>query len=278
MSVIQKLIYEIKQEIPLPVLEVAFMKRMGRNKRFAGGLDWEIRNKVIDARVAVDLNFMGGETVNVPLNSTLIEFLENYDYRTVIRIPLRLTQGRPIAQVIAFNYFYNKVAADLNNGWASSAGNINECGNSPMMQLGQQVLRAASPAPVNSTANVELIGENVIVINDYMGKISQGSMTCRLTHDKELSAWNSAAIFQLAQFAIMATKAWIWTNTIVDTDIAYLYGGAELGRIQQIIDGYADANQNYIDYREQVIQAVNFTQDKARHQVFLRGLIAGQSR
>lgn len=277
MSVIDKLIFEIKQEIPRQVLEVAFLKRMGRNTQFAGGLDWEIRNKVIDARIHKDLSLMGSETINVPLGNAEIQFLDNQDYRTVVRIPKKLTKGRPIAEVVAFNYWYNTVAADLNNGWQTSSYNIQSCGNSPLMGAAQQIMRAASPAPINGTANVELIGENVIVINDYMGKLQQGSMTVRLGQDPELSSFDSVAVFQLSEFTILACKAWIWANTIIDLDSGYLYGGAELSRIQQIIDGYSDANQSYNEMRVDM-QAINFTQDKARHQTFLRGLIAGQAR
>lgn len=277
MSVIDKLIFEIKQEIPKPVLEVAFLKRMGRNHKYAGDLDWEIRSKVIDARIAKDLGIMGSETINVPLSHAEIQFLENQDYRTVVRIPKSLTKGRPIAEVVAFNYWFNTVAADLNNGWQTSSYNIQSCGNSPLMGAAQQILRAASPAPINGTANVELIGENVIVINDYMGKLQQGSMTVRLGQDPELSSWDGVAVFQLSQFTIEACKAWIYANTFIDLDSGYLYGGAELGRIQGIIEGYSDANKNYMDMRVDM-QAVNFTQDKARNQTFLRGLIAGQSR
>ncbi len=278
MSVIDKLIFEIKQAIPPPVLEVAFMKRKGRNHKYAGDLDWEIRNKVIDARIRVDLSILGAETINVPLRHAEVQFLENQDYRTVLRVPKSLTKGRPISQVIAFNYWFNTVAADLNNGWQTSSYNIQSCGNSPMMGAAQQILRAASPAPINSSANVELIGENVVVINDYMGKVQQGSLTVRVGQDEELSNWNGAAIFHLSRYAVMAAKAWVWSNTIIDLDSGCLYGGAELSRIQQIIDGYADANDNYVDYRDEVIQAVNAMNDGARHQTFLRGLIAGQSR
>lgn len=277
MSVIDKLIFEIKQEIPKQVLEIAFLKRMGRNHKYAGDLDWEIRNKVIDARIHKDLGIMGSETINVPLSHAEIQFLENQDYRTVVRIPKSLTKGRAIAEVVAFNYWFNTVAADLNNGWQTSSYNIQTCGNSPLMGAAQQIMRAASPAPINGTANVELIGENVVVINDYMGKLEQGSMTVRLGQDAELSSWDSVAVFQLAQFTIEACKAWIYANTIIDLDSGYLYGGAELGRVQSIIEGYSDANKNYMDMRVDM-QMVNHTQDRPRHQSWLRGLIAGQAR
>lgn len=277
MSVIDKLIFEIKQEIPRPVLEVAFLKRMGRNHKYAGGLDWEIRNKVIDARIHADLGIMGSETINVPLARSEVQFLENQDYRTVVRIPKTLTKGRPIAEVIAFNYYYNMVAADLNNGWQASSYNAQNCGNSPVMGAAQQILRSAAPAPVVSTANVELVGENVIVINDYMGKVQRGSMTVRLGQDPELSSWDGVAVFQLSIFTIEAVKAWIYANTFIDLDSGYLYGGAELGRIQNVIESYADANKNYQEMRVDM-QMVNFTQDKARYQTFTRGLIGGQGR
>lgn len=278
MSVINKLIADIKRDIPKPVLEVAFLKRKGRNTIHAGGLDWEIRNKVIDGWLAQDLNFLGAETINVPLKDSSIEFLESADYRTVIRVPKKLTKGRWIAQVLSFNYYYNAISADTNNGWSASSYNISGQGNSPLMNISTQVMRAASPAPIASSSNVETIGENVVVISDYMGRIQTGSLTVRLGQDSELSNWDNAAVFMLGRWAIMAAKAWVWANTVVDLDSGYLYGGAELSRISSIIDGYSDANENYMDYREEVIEAVNFMMDGARYQTHLRGGIAGMAR
>lgn len=278
MATVDKLIHEIKRAIPKQVLEVAFLKRQGRNPRHAGGLDWEIRQHVIRETILVDLSILGSETVNVPMNDSEIQFLENQDYRTVVKVPKTKTKGRPIVQVIAFNYWYNTVAADLNNGWQTSSYNVQNCGNSPTMNAAQQIMRAASPAPINGTSNVELIGENVVVINDYMGRISQGSLTVLLGQDDELTNYNNKAIWQLAQLAIYATKAWIWANTIIDLDSGHLYGGAELSKIEGIIEGYSDAYENYQEWLETVMQAVNFMNDAAGHQSFLRGIIAGQSR
>lgn len=278
MSVVDKLVHEIKRAIPKPVLEVAFLKRMGRNHKYAGGLEWEIRKNIITDQIVEDLDILGAETVNIPLAGADIQFLENQDYRTVLRIPKTKTKGRRIAQVIAFNYWYNTVAADLNNGWQMSAGNIQNCGNSPLMQTAQQVLRAAGPAPINSSASVELIAENTVVINDYMGKIQQGSLTCRLGQNDELSNFNGTAVFQLAQLAVMAAKAWIYNNTVIDLDSGYLYGGAELSKIEGIIEGYSDAYDNYTDFLRDEIMAVNRMNDAAAHSTFLRGLIAGQAR
>ncbi|EBW9734515.1 hypothetical protein DQR70_05925 [Salmonella enterica subsp. enterica serovar Oslo] len=278
MSVVDKLVHEIKRAIPKPVLEVAFLKRMGRNHKYAGGLDWEIRKHVITDQIVEDLDILGAETVNIPLSGAEVQFLENQDYRTVIRIPKSKTKGRRISQVIAFNYWYNTVAADLNNGWQTGGGNIQNCGNSPLMQTAQQVIRAAGPAPINSSASVELIAENTVVINDYMGKVQQGSLTCRLGQDDELSSFNGPAVFQLAQLAVFAAKAWIYNNTVIDLDSGYLYGGAELSKIESIIEGYSDAYDNYTDFLRDEVMAVNRMNDKAAHSTYLRGLIAGQAR
>jgi hypothetical protein len=71
----------------------------------------------------------------------------------------------------------------VNNGWQNNSMNMNTSGNSPVMNVASRILRSASPAPIQSTAAVQMIGENTILITDYIGSVC--SLTCRLSHDRE---------------------------------------------------------------------------------------------
>jgi hypothetical protein len=48
----------------------------------------------------------------------------------------------------------------------------------------------------------------------------------------------------LVEFAV---KAYIYNELIVDIDMGELQGGQQLGIFKQIVEGYADAEQNYQD-------------------------------
>lgn len=273
MSVIQKLIADVKAEIPRAVLEVAFLGDMGREHRFASNLDFQIRQKVIDARVWVDLNLQGAEEVNIDLARTEVEKTDAY--QTIIRIPKAVTAGRVITQVLAFNYVRNGVTGMQNAGYNNNSFNMSSDGNSPQMNSASKILKSASPAPILTSAAVRITGENVVLLNDYMGSVKQGNMTVRLSHDPDLNSFKPTSIPQLSQFVIYAVKAYIYVNTIISLDMGQMYGGSEIGRIREIIDGYADCNELYRTYYEEHMIAVNFMNDETRHSNFLRTLIGG---
>lgn len=273
MSVITKLIADVKAEIPRAVLEVAFLGDMGRENRFASNLDFQIRQKVIDARVWVDLNLQGAEEVNIALAKCEVE--QDGQYRTIVRIPKELTGGRVITQVLAFNYTINGVTGLTNNGYNNNSFNMSNEGNSPQMNSAAKILRAASPAPILGSAAVRIVGENVILINDYMGSVKQGNMTVRLSHDPDLNSFKPTSIPQLSKFVKYAVKAYIYVNTVITLDMGHLYGGSEIGRIREIIDGYADCNELYDTFYQEEMIAVNFMNDDTRHANFLRTLIGG---
>ncbi|WBF04811.1 hypothetical protein [Erwinia phage vB_Ea277G] len=273
MSVITKLIADVKAEIPRQVLEIAFLGDMGRENRFASNLDFQIRQKVIDARVWVDLSLQGAEEVNIPLARCEVE--QDDQYKTIIRIPKELTGGRIITQVLAFNYTINGVTGMTNNGYNNNSFNMSNEGNSPQMNSAAKILRSASPAPILGSAATRIVGENVILLNDYMGSVKQGNMTVRVGHDPELNTFKPTSIKQLSKFVVYAVKAYIYTNSVITLDMGHLYGGSEIGRIRDIIDGYADCNELYNTYYDEEMIAVNFMNDDTRHGNFLRTLIGG---
>lgn len=275
MSVITKLIADVKAEIPRAVLEVAFLGEIGRENRFANNIDYQIRQKVIDARVWVDLNLQGAEEVNISLQDATTE--ADGQYRTLVRIPKKATGGRVITQVLAFNYTYNGVTGLTNNGYNNNSYNMSNEGNSPQMNSAAKILRAASPAPILGSAATRIVGENVILVTDYMGSVKQGNMTVRLSHDPELNTFKPTSIPQLSQLVLYAVKAYIYTNTIISLDMGHMYGASEVGRIREIIDGYADCNELYRTYYKEEMIAVNFMNDDTRHGNFLRTLIGGQA-
>lgn len=273
MSVLTKLCADVKAEIPRAVLEIAFLGDMGRENRFATSLDFQIIQKVINPRVWVDLSLQGSEEVNIALSDC--ELTQEDQYRTIVRIPKELTGGRVITQVLAFNYTVNGVTGLTNNGYNNNSFNMSAEGNSAQMNSAAKILRAASPAPILGSAATRIVGENVILINDYMGSVKQGTMTVRLAHDPELNTFKPTSIPQLSRFVVYAVKAYIYVNSVISLDMGHMYGGSEIGRIREIIDSYADCNELYQTYYDEHMVAVNFMNDDTRHSNFLRTLIGG---
>lgn len=275
MNVIEKVIRNIKREIPRQVLEVCFFGRIGRNNRFNGDLDWEIRNNIIDGWVREDCDLIGAIEDKIPM--ALCEVEQDGQYRTIIRIPKHLTEGRVVTEVLSFDYLNSYVTGLISNGYSASNFNRQYNGSSPFMNQAGKILAAASPAQVTGTTATRVIGENVILINDYMGQVRNGSMMVRLTSDEELTHIKPATIPQFSELCLHAAKAYIYVNTVIDMDMGQLYGGMDVGTIKTIIEGFADANELYKTYFKEEWQAVSFMNDDNRHGSHLRTLIGGQA-
>lgn len=273
--VIQKVIADIRFEIPLEVLEVAFLGDTGRERLRPGSLDWEIRNKVIDAKVRPDCDLMGAQEMNIPLARAEIIYDKSGLYRNVVRIPKALTQGRTITEALYFNYIYWNGAVGQFGGAVANSYGSTSCGSSPLMANAGRILGSSGDDSLTGTAAVRLIGENTVVINDYMGSLTQGSLVCRVSHDSEMNSIPPLAIPQFSQLCIYATKAWIYKTLMVKLNGGYLSGGTELGQIQNFIENYSDAGELYKEYFREEIQAALFTTDNTRNSWYLRNLIGG---
>lgn len=274
--VIQKVISDIRFEIPTEVLEVAFLGGLGRERLNPSSLDWEIRNKIIDGKVRKDCDLLGALEVNIPLARAEVTSDPTGQYRTVIRIPKFLTQGRQITEALYFNYVYNQGASTMSGGYMNNSFSANMCGNSAMMNAASKILASANPAGPQGTAAVTLIGENTIMITDYQGTILQGSLTCRVSHDNEMNSIPRRAIPQFSQLCIYAAKAWIYKTLRVKLNGGYLNGGAELGELQAEVSEYSDAKDLYKEYFREEWTVVQFTSDNAAHGNYLRNLIGGE--
>lgn len=275
MSVLHKVISDIRFAIPTEILEIAFLGTRGRERMQPGSLDWEIRNKVIDAKVRPDCNLLGAMELNIPLRQAEVITDPTGDYRTVVRIPKMLTQGRTIVEALYFNYTYNLGAQTMIGGTLNNDYSMNNCGNSQLMNYASKILTSAAPGGLTGSAAVRLIGENTILITDYMGSVKQGSITCRLSHDNEMTLLPPRAVPQFVQLCLYATKAWIYNNAKVKLNGGYLNGGTEMTVVMDFIDSYADSLELYNEYFREEFQAVNFMVDESSHNDYLRNLIGG---
>lgn len=275
MSVIDQVIANIRRKIPQEVLEVSFLGDIGRANRHGQSVDWHIRNKIIDNWVRPDCDLLGAYEDNISLATAEISY--DTQYRITARIPKEATGGRSIISPLALNYIYNVPGGMLNNGWQGNSFNMTNTGNSPLLNTASRILRSAAPAPITGTSSVQLVAENVVLITDYIGDVRQSSLTCRLSHDPEMSNIVPGAVKNFRQLCILACKAWIYTNCVVQLDQGYLYNGMELSRIKDIIEGYADAAELYDTFFEEVWEATSFLSDENRTGNWLRNLISGKS-
>lgn len=265
MSAIGKAIDEVKFRIPRPVLETVFIKRAERWRQTPMSIDEHILNEVVRPRVMVDCNLCGGTEVFIPLDGVPVE--RGNDYTSVYRIPKNKTQNRTILSVL--NITFSDPTKVSSYGVAAGAQ------NSMMMQIGQSVMDAMGSIPVTSTAYVQLIAENTVMVRDTVVLPANIYLRCVLANDENMSHIQLRSYRAFSKLVEYAVKAYIYNEYVIPMDMGELHGGQALGRFKEIIDSYADAEELYQTYLNEKWEKISFMNDRETFTRHMRLLIGG---
>lgn len=267
---IQKAISDVKSSIPREILERTFMKvdnvAYGQRSTFNPlSLDHRIRTMVIDANVLPDCNLVGGTEVTIPLSSVMPQWIT--DYNVVYRVPKSLTQNRSILRLIHLTF---------GDGGVVGSMNLAIQGRSALMDGAQGVLQAHLPIPIVSTANMELVAENTVLVKDNVTMPGNPFLRCVVEGDTELNHLQPTSYKAFSKLVVLAVKAYIFNNIAIPMDQAALSGGMALGRIREIVDGYSDAYEQYDEYFETVFRKVMIFNDPEANKRNLKMITGGR--
>lgn len=240
MNAINKALNEIKFNIPPEILNIAFMEYAGINTNKIITLDEMIITKVIKPRCMVDCNLMQGIEMKIDLNQCNVYRTETYEY--LIDVPKAVTQGKSILVPLELicNVMYG------NYYGSCSANNI--------LSTGSLAYNNLANASVIQSSKLELIGENNILVHDQSIIILNGILRARIEYDSNMSNLLPSSYINFGKLCILAVKAYIYNYLKVKLDKGYLYGGHELGVINEIIDSYSDANEQYYEFLTDVMR------------------------
>ena len=241
MNMIEKALMEVRNRIPREILEITFQKTDYMGRPLPISIDTLIREKVIDARVMVDCNIAGGEQILIKLDEVSPQWVEP-PYSAVYNVSKSLTRGKSITTALSIGY-----------GNMAAAGNAYQAqfNTSAMMDATNQVLQSHLSIPMVSTASVELIGDNVIYVRDSMSIPQTLWLRCVIENDENLNNMGIRYALDFAKLVELATKAYIFVNINIHLDVGQLHGGMNLGKIGDIVDSYADANELYDTFMEE---------------------------
>jgi hypothetical protein len=267
---IQKAISDVKAAIPREILERTFMKpeqvAFGQRQSFnPTSLDFRIRTAVIEANVLPDCNLVGGTEVTIPLREVIPQWIT--DYNVLYRIPKHLTQNRSILRLIHMTF---------GDGGVVGSMNLAIQGRSPLMDAAQGTLQAHLPIPIISTANMEIVAENTVMVKDNITMPGNPYLRCVIEGDSELNHLQPTSYKAFSKLVVLAVKAYIFNNMAVMTDQAALSGGMALGRIREIIDGYSDAYELYEEYFENTWRKVAIFNDPEANKRHLKYITGGR--
>lgn len=267
MSAISKALSHVKYVIPREILNVVFINRLHRYNINPISIDESILNQVIRPRVLVDCNLIGGQEAYIQLDGVPQE--RTNDYTVVFRIPKDRTDGRSINSVI------NITMTDPTR--LSSYSMTNQCQATPLMLMGQAVLDALGPAPITSTAYVQLIAENTIMVRDTFILPANCYLRCILAMDEDMNHIQLRSYPVISKLVEYAVKSYIFHKYIIEMDVGELQGGHNIGRFKEVIDSYQDAEDNYQDYLTNVVQKVMYMNDASSYSRTLK-LLLGNNR
>lgn len=272
-------INEVKHSIPPQILALVFtptVRQMLNHHEIHNpnqALDAAIRAKVIDSRVRQFADNAGAMMVELPLEDVPRQELNRFSF--VYNIPKTLTQGRLITSALALSYGNNS-----NMGLSSTASNFHQnygisCGHGPMLDAGASVAMSHSPIPNVQSANVSLIGENTVLVEDYAPLARRAWLRCLLSNDNEFTNIKPQTYAAFSRLVVLATKAFIYNTYYIELGAGYLTGGMELPEIKQIVDEYRDANDMFLEeYRERWVKTAAL-QDPRRKQRHIKMMTGG---
>jgi hypothetical protein len=262
---VEKAITELKFIIPEEILDLVFLKKAYFYRDRPTNLDREIIKKVIAPRVMVDCSLIGGTDYIVPLMDIYREMTE--EWMAIYRIPKEFTDNRSIMSILGIMY--------INPYMVSAEAGNSTCGWSHIMATTQAVLDAMAPVPNFASSDVQLEGENVIVIRDARVLPVFSYARVLLSYDEYMSNITPRSYIAFAKMCELAVKSYIWKNRVIPLDRGELTAGVTLGAIKEVIDEYKDAEQMYQDYRKDVMRKVLMLNDPQRRRRHLTRLVGG---
>lgn len=265
MDVLSKAIDTLKFKIPRQILEAVFIKRDGNWRQSQYNVDENIMAAVIRPRVLVDCNLVGGAEVFIPLAGVEQERVN--DYTSVYHIPKSKTQGRSILSVSNITF------TDPTRLSSMGIGALN--GNTAMLRAANTMVDAMGNIPVTSTARVQLIAENVVMVQDTIVLPANIYLRCTIANDENMSHIQPRSYLVISKLVEYAVKAHIYNELVIEMGMTRLYGGQDLNVFKDIVDGYADSNELYETHLREVVTKVQFMNDSTTYTRFLKSIIGG---
>jgi hypothetical protein len=267
MNAVQKAIDDVKFTIPVQILEACFAQTRFAYRGLPVSIDEEIRRQVVRPRVLVDCNILGGTEAVIDLSGLRRERIN--DYLSVFHVPKERTQQRSIISVLNVT-FSDPAFTGANGGLAQG------CQATSLMLAGQGMVDAQSPIPITSTARAELIGENVVRVQDTIVLPSTIYLRCFVANEENMGNIPMRAYLKFGKLVQLAVKSYIYNTMVVRMDMGELHGGQALGRFKDIIETYADAEELYSTYLVEKWQKVAYMSDSTQMNRHISLIVGGR--
>lgn len=266
MSAVGKALKEVSYRIPPQILNLVFMRSMGRYQFEPTSVEDQILHLIFRPRVLVDCNLLGGVETWVDLTRATRSQIDGHN--TVYRIPKELTGGRSIISAKSITMINPYAYGNFNSGPA--------CGSSELMYAARDMMNAASGnIPSIGSAYVQLIGENVVLVRNTIMIPQVAWLKCIIENESDLGNISPRSYRVIAKMLELATKSYIYNTYLITLDEGQLQGGREIGSVRSIIEGYSDAEEMYQEYLTNTVQKTLFMNDVEPYRRHLKLIVGG---
>lgn len=263
MNAIQYALSYVQRHIPKEVLDLGLYNRDDVTNNYTS-IDSKIMHHVINPILKVDLNLTGGVMTRILVNQCRITQVPGV-YQYLIDVPKHLTNDKSILKVL------NIVSV---GHYMNSTTLFNNFSGSNLVQMSSQMLNAVDTAPIVSTSRLEIIGENIILVQEPSAYLLGCLLTVEVENNENLENIKPNNFQYIGNLALLATKMYIWTNQVVALDMGKAYGGHDIPTITNIIEDYKDAQEQY--YEElQKWASISLLNDSSRKQKYIKYLLGG---
>lgn len=270
MDAISYILSYIRRYIPREVLTTAFTMGIGQDKLYMTSVDSRITGEVIRGFVLQDLDVIGGIEMFIPLDGIQPMF-DPYG-AAIFKVPLERTNDRLILNVLGIGSVllqnYNGVGTgtpQLPYG-SNSVNKRGSCQPSNyLLDQSNRIAEAMGNAPVDYNPNVSLLAPNVVLCQGFRFYSGQSiALQCNIQNDDNLNNFTRRSYEKLAEACLLATKVYIYNKLIIAIGEGVLSGGQDLGRFTSIVEDYSSAEEDYKNYRHEVLGAMIFLNDRAK--------------
>lgn len=277
MNALDYAVNEVKNKIPYELLYAGVTYGEDPQIVNLSSIEDKLVQKVIKRRVLLMCNVIGGIEMMVPINQLYPTFHESM--YTVYQIPPELIMNKEIISALHLTYVPGSGFMGSQGGYSGvgsiySPGGADMFSNNPVVNVAGRIGASASMSGVLTNAHLEIVARNTIAVYANYRSLTNFGIMVTLENDSKLSNLQPRSYNALGRLCELATKAYIYNKLIIPVNSGYLSGGQDLGVFKSLLESYADAEENYQTYIQEVWGKTMFLNDTTRTNRFLSSMIA----
>lgn len=267
MSAIQYATSYVMRAIPRMILKIGLLPK-NTYAFLPVSEEQALYDQVIFPIVLADINHVTGQNQLIPLTNAATTRLGATTL--LFHIPNTTLGDRKLNAVYEVGFIpnFNGVFGQLDNAIYN-----NSCGATETNIQLQKLYNTQTPSYIPVSAHCKLINSETIFAEFYGMATSPNVARVSLMHDHNLSNIQPKSHRVFAELCLLATKQYIYNNTILTLDGGFIEHGMEYPTVKAIIEEYRDASEMYNELLNGRWRQVCALADSHRHASTLRSQI-----